>query len=409
MPRKSALSQEMRNAIVWLERQPGVQSVVQGRYVRTRHHHKPGFTRVVQSDDKSVRLRVFDKMGSKDLTVWANRDTHRDSWVVAVVSGDVVETVDGKPRPSALQAAKSAAAAARSTAPVVAQHAAPEKTPDGARVVQVSPEMAEHWLERNTRNRKLRDSVVNKYAADMKAGRWMLTGDAIQFDTTGAVINGQHRLWAVFSSGVTVPMLVMEGLAPETVAVLDDHLKRNLADVVTIQRPGATVTSIHTAIANMLLRTSIVATAVDRNQALQRVTRQDQLQMLDRHWEAIEFAFRECFRSQKIRGIATAGVITPVVRAAYTCDRDRLKEFGRVMTSGVPENPQDDIAAVNLRNYLLRFSGAVRAEQEVVYKKTERALLAFVERERLGNLYEAQHELFPLPEEQAVPKQRRRG
>ena len=43
----------------------------------------------------------------------------------------------------------------------------------------VTPEIAYTWLERNTCNRNVIQLVVDRYARDMKSGRWHLTGDPV--------------------------------------------------------------------------------------------------------------------------------------------------------------------------------------------------------------------------------------
>lgn len=420
MSKASAISAEIRNAILWLERQPGVTSVVRQKYQRTRHHNAPGLAKVDAVDAKSVRVRVYDKLGTNLLFVYAPASEQRSKWIAQVVSGEITMPVlkptqrgeggqfkkaqPDKQRPQAKPVEELLPQVERPR-PVPAQ-----ATAEGmeAQLYDVTPDIAAQWLERNSRNRTLRQSVVNKYAADMKAGRWMVTGDAIGFDTNGVIVNGQHRLWGVFESGVTVRMLVAFNLAPEVVSVLDDHLKRNLSDVAKIRRPGSTVSTAHTAIAKMLLTTVIMSTSLERRAALERVTRQDELDALDRHWDAIEFAFRECFRSRKVRSVVVAPVLTAVARAYYTQDRERLRHFGTVMLNGVMDT-QDDKAAVLLRNYLIRLAtDKVKAPQETIYRKAERALSAFVSRENISTLYEAGSEMFPLPEETTAGARARR-
>lgn len=406
MSKSTALSTEIRNAILWLERQPGVTSVVQQRYQRTRHKHKPGFAKIDEVDNKHVRVRVYDNKGTKLLFVYAAPSENRSKWIAQVSSGEItVPVLKAIPR---AEGGKFKAPAEKPK-PIVKpleelnpEVERPKKAVAGdmeAQLYDVTPEMAFTWLERNTRNRTLRQSVVNRYASDMKAGRWMVTGDAIGFDTNGSIVNGQHRLWAVIEADITVRMLVAFNLAPEVVAVLDDHLKRNLGDVAKIRRPGSQVGTVHTAVAKMLLHTTIMSTAIERRAALERLTRQDELESLDRHFQAIEFAFRECFRSRKVRSVVVAPVVTAVTRAYYTQDRERLRQFGSVMLSGVMETNEDK-PAILLRNYLIRMGNEkMKATPEIIYRKAERALLAFVERSNLATLYEASGELFPLPEE----------
>lgn len=94
----------------------------------------------------------------------------------------------------------------------------------------VDPATAERWLRRNKANRRLRPPVVDRYARDMAAGRWGLTGQSIEFNTEGELIDGQHRLRALVKSGVTLPFTVMWGLPTEAQAYMDVGVKRTLSD-----------------------------------------------------------------------------------------------------------------------------------------------------------------------------------
>jgi len=88
-------------------------------------------------------------------------------------------------------------------------------------VMDITPSQAFAWLEGNTHNRPLDQAHVERLARDMKAGRWRLTHQGIAFDTTGLLVDGQHRLWAVIEADVTVPMRVFFNEPPESRHVLD--------------------------------------------------------------------------------------------------------------------------------------------------------------------------------------------
>ena len=60
----------------------------------------------------------------------------------------------------------------------------------------VTPEMAREWLTHNTHNRPVSRQYVEKYARDMRAGRWHYTNQGIGFDVNGVMTDGQHRLLA---------------------------------------------------------------------------------------------------------------------------------------------------------------------------------------------------------------------
>lgn len=103
------------------------------------------------------------------------------------------------------------------------------------KVVDVTPEMARQWLERNLGNRPITGAVVNRYARDMVSGRWKMAGDPIRFSKTGKLIDGQHRLTAILKTGVTVPCLVLTGLDDAIFNVIDTGRTRTKSDVVFIE------------------------------------------------------------------------------------------------------------------------------------------------------------------------------
>jgi hypothetical protein len=107
-------------------------------------------------------------------------------------------------------------------------------TKPSASVVLIDPETATRWLVHNEVNRHLRVAQVTKYASDMAAGRWHLTGSPIQFAVDGRLLDGQHRLAAIVKSGVTLPMFVVRGLASTAQSYMDTGAKRTVADQLSI-------------------------------------------------------------------------------------------------------------------------------------------------------------------------------
>lgn len=101
-------------------------------------------------------------------------------------------------------------------------------------VVSVTPEIAERWLGKNTRNRNVRQAIVAGYARDMAAGNWYLNGEPIIFADDGTLLDGQHRLHAVIRANVTVQVLVVRGVAADAMATIDTGGGRKFADVLAI-------------------------------------------------------------------------------------------------------------------------------------------------------------------------------
>ncbi|HMB94089.1 MAG TPA: hypothetical protein VKP65_24785 [Rhodothermales bacterium] len=99
----------------------------------------------------------------------------------------------------------------------------------------MTPTLASAWLEKNTHNRPRQTRLVNRYAQLMTEGRWLVTSDAIAFDTSGRLVNGQHRLGAIVKSGTAQTMLVARGLAPDVFQVIDYGKKRSAADTLAVE------------------------------------------------------------------------------------------------------------------------------------------------------------------------------
>jgi hypothetical protein len=103
----------------------------------------------------------------------------------------------------------------------------------------ITPEVATKWLEGNTHNRPLRQRDVDRYSREMSTGRWQLNGESIIFDSTGRLLDGQHRLWACVESQVSFQAVVVRGADPETFTTIDQGRHRSPADHLVVA--GVTV------------------------------------------------------------------------------------------------------------------------------------------------------------------------
>ncbi len=96
---------------------------------------------------------------------------------------------------------------------------------------KITPKKAQEWLAQNKDNRPRRPAVVDRYAAAMKRGEWKMNGESIKFNCDGRLIDGQHRLLAIVSSGCTIETYVVRGLPVDAFDTIDQGAVRHLADV----------------------------------------------------------------------------------------------------------------------------------------------------------------------------------
>jgi hypothetical protein len=116
--------------------------------------------------------------------------------------------------------------------------------PRGSEIIEFSPRLAEHVLTHLADgNRPMKPAKIKRYAADLMAGLWGLTGDTVKFGTDGLLKDGQNRLAASVRAGRPLLTHVVFGIDAQLFARMDIGKNRNGADVFSIagiKYPGHT-------------------------------------------------------------------------------------------------------------------------------------------------------------------------
>ena len=108
------------------------------------------------------------------------------------------------------------------------------------RLMKLNAALATKMLRANSdENRALRRSVVDALKAAWQRGEYLTSHQGIAFDTSGKLVDGQHRLTALseMPPSFGVEMMVTHGVEPEAVKVMDIGLKRKAADVLNERAP----------------------------------------------------------------------------------------------------------------------------------------------------------------------------
>lgn len=259
-------------------------------------------------------------------------------------------------------------------------------------VFDISPEMAQLWLDTRTKNRRIRNGHVRELAAEMKAGRWDITHQGIAFDSNGFLVDGQHRLSAIVMAGVTVTMLVShyEGIVP--LLLIDSISPKSVTDRLVIST-RADLTNAHVAVARAFwtggYSSQSSGSYIATDAALQRV--------IDRFWDAIVFG--SSVTTTRVRGVGSAIVGGALSRAWLSEDHERMSELVEVLRTGLPVSRVDDQAAISLREQLISIPNAVNGRlRRDAFLKTQRAAKAFCEREPLKLIRAPERDIYPLPD-----------
>jgi hypothetical protein len=95
--------------------------------------------------------------------------------------------------------------------------------------------MAGKMLENNKHNRPITQSHVDRIADRIRAGKWRFNGDTIKISEDGDVLDGQHRLCAIFLAGIAVETIVVYGIARDAFATIDTIRRmRSLGDTMAL-------------------------------------------------------------------------------------------------------------------------------------------------------------------------------
>lgn len=194
----------------------------------------------------------------------------------------------------------------------------------------VTPDIAQAWLSRNEGNRKVKRSHVAKLAREIKAGRFLFNGQPIQFDESGRLINGQHRLLACVEADQHIDVLVVYGLSSQTQATMDvNAVGRTTADILSMS-------GFHFA-NNLAAAARTILSEKDGDTRLKASwTTGDVQELIARH-SGLPASVRRAVGARIPKGIPVSGVAavhyigSALLKAPLAAD-----EFVNVLSTGVP-------------------------------------------------------------------------
>lgn len=250
----------------------------------------------------------------------------------------------------------------------------------------ITPKRATEYLDRNHGNRKLREGVVERYAEDMKNGRWTQCVAPIVFYDNGDIADGQHRLWAIVESGKQQSFYVVRGLPREAGLNIDTGLGRSLVD-------NARISGIDPDLSNELIA---LTRAIEEGQrsSMKGISNSHRLAVANKHRDAAKWVL---LHGPKTKGVRNACIGAAIARAWYVeKDKERLARFCQVLHSGFADGDAES-AAVALRNMMLGLPNLNHtATFRDVFLKAQNAIFHFMRSKRLVVLKTIKDEVYPL-------------
>ena len=241
---------------------------------------------------------------------------------------------------------------------------------------RVTPEKAAHYLKRNVDNyRKISRTKVALYAEEMRAGKWQLNGEAIMFDETGRLKNGQHRLAAVVmvgreNPGFTVDMVIMTGIADD-VTIYDNGMNRSTKQMAQASGYG-----------DISGTEAAVAVAFVGNFS-NSVPKGKVLDWLKDHYAEINRAYRICGANNRRNLASRVGCVltTYMLLREDTIRSYELETFFKVFNSGNvigTDGYEPSSALVTRRMFMERYKG-VSADRRSLMEQVEILMTALAD------------------------------
>lgn len=210
-----------------------------------------------------------------------------------------------------------------------------------AKLMTITPELAEKFLSLNFKNRPVSRQLVRHYVKLMENGKWVLNGESVKFDVKGRNIDAQHRLLACIKSNVPFETFVIFNLPVEAFKTLDTGKMRSGADVLSIEGYKYAKTT-----ASAIRLISILT---DGAMSSYRLTNEEILDFADNNPEIIECS--EFGHKYYDIGdhLVSASWLSATLFILSKIDREEAHQFVYDLATGADLSPEDWVFRIRTR------------------------------------------------------------
>ena len=104
-----------------------------------------------------------------------------------------------------------------------------------AKLMTITPKRATEWLEASEANRKLKQAHIDRLVGIITRGEWdPNNGETIKISSSGGVVDGQHRLWAIVEANKSVRALVAFNVPSGSFDTIDSGVGRSGLDTLIV-------------------------------------------------------------------------------------------------------------------------------------------------------------------------------
>lgn len=248
-----------------------------------------------------------------------------------------------------------------------------------AHIAKASKELVDALLAMNTKNRNLKDSIVEQYTRDIIAGRWRITNQGIGVSKDGILIDGQHRLAAIRDAGYPpIEVLVVYGLDEDAQKAVDQHSKRTARDIFRLFSDHGDISRMAPAIINCVHK------HLTGWRGGNSLSMDEMFQKYEEHAETITAI--TCDLNSKT--FFAAPFLAAIVHSVDTENMSLQKAKMFLSSVEIGENLTRKCPEYHLRNYIMssKKTGGGCLIQKERFLKTKKAYEAYVDGREIGVL-----------------------
>lgn len=200
------------------------------------------------------------------------------------------------------------------------------------KIINVTPEMAQAFINSNKRNRKISEHRVTKYAKDMERGMWS-PATMLIVDEDGSMVDANHRMMAVIKSGRTVPMVIFKGLEKKYIPMIDTGRPRTAGDMLAFLEEMDGISSLRnkSVIVRWILRYK--HNAISETKGFTDIGYDDIANFMLENKDGVEQAMKD-FSSIRSMAVLSAGAAMFLIRDGNKEHKNRVDDFIRRIAEG---------------------------------------------------------------------------
>lgn len=261
---------------------------------------------------------------------------------------------------------------------------------NNCRLVKFTPKMAREILDnRNTRNRPISAYARDKIMIALESGEFVTNGETIVFDEDGVLVNGQHRLQAIWESGIPASIYCIFDVPSTSFQTIDTNKTRSGADTLAVN--GYRNRFILSSAARLLSQHVRGRRAGRSKSAVDRASNTRTLKVVAAHPRLADV----CADSHKFRNLASPAGIAFVWYVCNEIDAQKASTFFMQLLSG--EGLSRGMPAHTLRERLLtNRSGSARISPDEELALIIKAAAAYFDGRTVMTLRYQSTEAWPV-------------